>query len=333
MGFAATVESDISGARARHRVDVNARLTIAGVTVLWIVECKHWKSAVRKEQVMTLAQIAQDVGADRAFLLSESGFQSGAIAASRHSNITLTSLGDLSEAATDAISARRLNALLGAKAALETRLRNHLYDGQGRFPSILAVEMDEIIDLLGACFAMGMAVNQALVGEFPIVVSGILDDGPDVRFSNSSELAAHLEAQVGEIDRRTNAVDEATSVRRDSLLAAADQLVSEVGELVRLTGLAVDLCDDEDGLAATQGLGLASMRRIGDLAEMGRHRFRHDLRRQHRALMALLVDGVYLALAMPQVHAEGWMTLAARTHDQANALAAAVDAVRNGETP
>ena len=333
MGFTATVEADISGARARHKVDVAARLTIAGVTVLWIVECKHWKSAVRKEQVMTLAQIAQDVGADRAFLLSESGFQSGAIAASRHSNITLSSLGDLSEAATDAISARRLSALLGAKASLERRLRNHLYDDQGRFPSVLAVEMDEVTDLLGACFAVGMAINQALVDEFPVVVSNILDDGPDASFSKSSDLVAHLEAQIGEITLRTNAIDEAAPVQRDSLLATADQLVSEVDELVRLTGLAIDLSNDEGRCAATQGLGLASMRKIGDLAEIGRHRFRHDLRHQHRALMALLVDGVYLALAMPQAHAEGWTNLAARTNDQASALVAAVNAVRNGEAP
>jgi hypothetical protein len=62
----------------------------------WVIECKAWKNNIPKEKVMALSAIVQDVGADRGFLLSEVGFQSGAIRAARTSNITLTSLEDLS---------------------------------------------------------------------------------------------------------------------------------------------------------------------------------------------------------------------------------------------
>lgn len=62
----------------------------------WIIECKAWKNNIPKEKVTALSAIVQDVGADRGFLLSEVGFQSGAIRAARSSNITLTSLEDLS---------------------------------------------------------------------------------------------------------------------------------------------------------------------------------------------------------------------------------------------
>ncbi len=99
LGFEAKVEDTLTGARAVHDVDVAVRFSIAGVPVLWIVECKLWKASVGKEQVMTLAQIAQDVGADRAFLLSESGFQAGALKAVRNTNVTLTNLQGLTEAA------------------------------------------------------------------------------------------------------------------------------------------------------------------------------------------------------------------------------------------
>lgn len=77
MGFDAEIELKLDGARAQYNIDVVVRRRPAGIPALWIVECKHWKAAVRKEQVMTLGHIAQDVGADRAFLLSENGLQAG----------------------------------------------------------------------------------------------------------------------------------------------------------------------------------------------------------------------------------------------------------------
>lgn len=73
-------------------VDVLVHTVFAGVGVTWVIECKLWKTAIPKEKVLTLAQVASDVGADRAFLLSESGFQAGAIRAAQNTNITLTSM-------------------------------------------------------------------------------------------------------------------------------------------------------------------------------------------------------------------------------------------------
>ena len=52
-----------------------------GIPHLRILECKHWKTCIPKEKVMVLQAIVQDIGADKGFLLSEIGFQSGAIAA------------------------------------------------------------------------------------------------------------------------------------------------------------------------------------------------------------------------------------------------------------
>lgn len=98
LGLEATTDESINGARATHALDVAVRSRPrAGITQLWIVECKLWQRRVGKAHVATLGSIVQDVGADRGIMLSESGFQAGAIRLAAHSNITLTSLADLHE--------------------------------------------------------------------------------------------------------------------------------------------------------------------------------------------------------------------------------------------
>lgn len=78
-----------------HRVDVSARMTVAGVSMLWVAECKLWNRAVTKEKVSALKDIVNDLGADRGLLISEKGFQSGAVRLAAAKNITLSSLDEL----------------------------------------------------------------------------------------------------------------------------------------------------------------------------------------------------------------------------------------------
>jgi hypothetical protein len=97
LGMDANVDERVEGARGQHDVDVVVRATRAGIEQLWVVECKLWRRSVDKEPVAALANIVQDVGADRGIMLSEKGFQAGAIRLASLSNITLTSLADLNE--------------------------------------------------------------------------------------------------------------------------------------------------------------------------------------------------------------------------------------------
>jgi hypothetical protein len=78
-----------------HRVDVSARMVVAGVPMLWVTECKLWNRAVTKEKVSALKDIVNDLGADRGLLVSEKGFQSGAVRLAAAKNITLSSLDEL----------------------------------------------------------------------------------------------------------------------------------------------------------------------------------------------------------------------------------------------
>lgn len=149
MGFEAVVEESLAGARGKHRVDVVARTQLGGVEVTWIVECKYWNSSVPKAHVLTLVQIAQDVGADRAVLLSETGFQAGAVAVARKSNVLLTSLAEMKGGAADSIAELSIRRSLEAMKALEAGLHAILFDYSPRTPP--PPELDVTITLLGAC--------------------------------------------------------------------------------------------------------------------------------------------------------------------------------------
>lgn len=80
IGIAADADVTLAGARGTHAVDVVARPTVAGQELLWIIECKLWKRPVPKEKILAVQAIAQDVGADRAYVMAEAGYQSGGFA-------------------------------------------------------------------------------------------------------------------------------------------------------------------------------------------------------------------------------------------------------------
>lgn len=95
LGMDVTVDEHLIGVRGEHDADVVVRTCEAGIKQIWIVECKLWRRRVGKLHVNALASVVQDVGADKGILLSESGFQSGAVKQASCSNITLTSLSEL----------------------------------------------------------------------------------------------------------------------------------------------------------------------------------------------------------------------------------------------
>ena len=98
LGLSVAVEAYVRGTRGEHEIDVHVKGSLHGIAFNWIIECKAWQTNIPKEKVLILAEIVQDVGADRGFLLSEIGFQSGAVLQAAKRNTTLTSLQDLREA-------------------------------------------------------------------------------------------------------------------------------------------------------------------------------------------------------------------------------------------
>jgi hypothetical protein len=111
LGLDASTDVTVKGVRTSHDVDVLVRSHHAGFDITWIVECKCWKTAVSKLHVLALREIVADIGADRGILLSESGFQSGAIEAANLTNVQVTSIAEMAETAGESINAMRLREL------------------------------------------------------------------------------------------------------------------------------------------------------------------------------------------------------------------------------
>lgn len=60
-------------------IDVTARFEALGADFLVLVECKHHKRKVERQDVQVLHSKLQSLGAQKAMLFSTAGFQSGAI--------------------------------------------------------------------------------------------------------------------------------------------------------------------------------------------------------------------------------------------------------------
>ncbi|MGO0578033.1 restriction endonuclease [Ornithinimicrobium panacihumi] len=122
VGLEATTDERLDGVRGAHDVDVVVRSRLAGLEQLWVVECKWRRRRVEKLHVTALAEIVRDVGADRGVLLSEVGFQAGAVRMAHKSNVTLTSLAELREEAAEELLMVRLGECRLRLAHLRERL-------------------------------------------------------------------------------------------------------------------------------------------------------------------------------------------------------------------
>ena len=164
IDLTATVEHTAKGARGEHDIDVFVEGSYMGIEFKWIVECKAWKTNVSKEKVMALSTIVQDIGADRGFLLSETGFQSGAIRAARLTNIALTGLADLAVVVGDKFVETRV-ARIHLRIHNVTRklreIKRERYDGDFFPPTAKP---------LSKVFSLGSAIDDALRGDLPTPV-------------------------------------------------------------------------------------------------------------------------------------------------------------------
>jgi hypothetical protein len=174
LGCQADVDFVVEGVRASHRIDVWVRFQRYGLNHHWAVECKKWTTPVPKEKVLALKALVDDVGADLGLLVSDSGFQPGAVAAARASNIVLTSLADLQENAEHELLLATLDALDRQATSLEIRLRRlfvwtHRGPGGAWGTWKTGVDPDEHRKLLLQASMAGDAIRHARVGQFPVM--------------------------------------------------------------------------------------------------------------------------------------------------------------------
>lgn len=79
------VEKNVIGVRGKAEIDVYAK----NDKDIYLCECKNWNSAVPQSVVQTFRTIVHDIGANKGFIVSRKGFQSGARTAAENTNISL----------------------------------------------------------------------------------------------------------------------------------------------------------------------------------------------------------------------------------------------------
>ena len=88
-GFEVEIEKPVETVRGKVTVDVFARDDSADPRMTYLVECKHWKTAVPQQVVHAFQTTMRGSGANQGFIVSSGGFQSGAHAAVEKSNVDL----------------------------------------------------------------------------------------------------------------------------------------------------------------------------------------------------------------------------------------------------
>jgi hypothetical protein len=217
LGLKAATDERVIGVRGVHDIDVAVRSETAGIGQLWIVECKRWKRRVEKLHVAALYEIVQDVGADRGILLSEVGFQAGAIRMANSSNITLSSLADLEENSEGERARlalvqlrRRISILIGRIGKLTTREDRSPQTG-GTFTRITygavpGVDMRQVTQLYGKITMVQFGLSSGEAERYPF--SYTLQE-KRVMARTAGELVATLDMEVTDIENQISSMEAA----------------------------------------------------------------------------------------------------------------------------
>lgn len=202
LGLDALTNVSIAGVRTTHDVDVLVRSHHAGFDVLWVVECKLWKTPISKLHVLALREIVADTGADRGVLLSESGFQSGALEASTLTNVRLTSLAGMQASASDDFIAMKLRDLFDRNDRCRERYWN--------IPKDLRIEHGLTAEWVGyaAIWILDYAADvlvRAFRGDYPFDCEAMLPAmDPEVprRFENPAAIDSQLNPMLTSIEEK-----------------------------------------------------------------------------------------------------------------------------------
>lgn len=209
LGLDASTDVTVDGVRTTHDIDVLVKSHHVGFEITWLVECKQWKTRVSKLHVLALREIVADIGADRGFLLSETGFQSGAIEAANLTNVQVTSLAEVSATARNDIYSMRLRELYDRIEECNDRYweipKDHRIEhGLRAEAGELAYSGARIVEL---CRDL---LSRAFRGRYPVkseVLAAIATPGLPAQFNSPEEVVAAVEPMVNELEKKLSAYE------------------------------------------------------------------------------------------------------------------------------
>jgi hypothetical protein len=313
LGLDAVTDVELHGARAAHQIDVVVRFVRFGIEHKWIVECKHWKRRITKAHVLTAIQVGNDVGADRVIVLSERGFQPGAVAAAEKTNVTLTSLATLQGATAVEVAGLSLSRQELILYDVERRLQHLLGDWvEDPRVSVTEAERKHVIELLGDCLNLVMVLRKVRLGQLPVTVEG--NSRPA-----GSLVEAEREVRKG-IDRVLGQAlpilaswrDPAATRKSFRALKRAIASHLKVGEQF--------IQDRDPSNIAIAKEVVTSMQLVGERGDELRRFVSADARQALHSLMRALIDGPYVVLSTPIPEISVWREAETRARTSLRAL-------------
>lgn len=172
LGVSAETNKTVCGVRTKHDVDIFARTKFLGQDVAWIIEAKYWRKKVNKVHVLALRAIAEDVGVDRAFIISSKGFQKGAFEAAKNSNVKLKTFEELKEETKEYLQTELIKMHRSRLRILEVRYWSHSKSKRQEY-GLRGFIWDYPInfDGQGVIRTAHIALNEAEKGRYPIDLS------------------------------------------------------------------------------------------------------------------------------------------------------------------
>lgn len=89
IGYDTRVEENILTVRGTVNVDVFAKNDKIKPHSILICECKYWSTPIPQTIVHAFRTVINDIGANNGFIISKLGFQSGAVEATKNTNLNL----------------------------------------------------------------------------------------------------------------------------------------------------------------------------------------------------------------------------------------------------
>jgi hypothetical protein len=303
LGAEAETNVSVKGARGVHDIDVIATFNLWGQKLIWICECKFWKTSIPKEKILTLYQITQDIGADRGFLFSEKGFQSGAVKATSNTNIILTSLEDVYDTCKDDLYHSSIIKSLKKINSLRELEKSMWIDDLKVVNPYRGINLDEVVTIDGILLFLSLSIQKALDANLPISFNTFKRGL--VKCDSKESLLKHLEIELAQIEIEVIRLSKIAEDSKNAIRENNYEFYESVKELI-IAGENALFSNNESSFEERRLFAHSKMCKVGTVYDALEQISRGSIKKELQETLKLLIDTTYLYLTYETINAEIW---------------------------
>lgn len=211
LGFESVTNKTLEGVRTNHNIDIFVNTKFLGQDVKWIIEAKKWKSKINKLQILALRTIVDEIGADRGFIISENGFQKGAIEATKNTNITLLTFEELKALTTDYLHSKQLKNYKKRIENIYERYFTHSKKTRKKYGLRGEIaDLDLPFSVPWILITAEQAIREAMKGKYPINLDTTLSEKHgNIEAENFQQLINWLNLNLNVVDSKILEIEKA----------------------------------------------------------------------------------------------------------------------------